>query len=108
MPWAISRAGARLGSGRSSAGLAAAGSRGSRMTGGRSAGGYLLEFVHNAVVVAFGGQTGCHGPGGGAVAGIPDDPADGRPERFGAGVLPQPDARAGIHHPGGVVGLVAT
>ena len=37
-------------------GLAAVGFRGFRMTGGRPAGGgYLLEFVRNKVVVAFGG-----------------------------------------------------
>ena len=77
------------------------------MTGCGSAGGYLFEFVNDAVVVAFGSQPGCHGTGGSAVAGIFEDPADGRPERVDARALWQPDARTDVHYPGGVVGLVA-
>jgi hypothetical protein len=50
------------------------------MAGRQSAGGYLLQFVNNEVVVVFGGQPGRHSPGGGAVAGIVGDPADGRPQ----------------------------
>src|SRR5436309_15904825 len=48
-----------------------------------------------------------HVLGGGAVAGIFDDPADGHPQCADGGVLAQPDARTGIYHPAGAVGLVA-
>jgi len=43
-------------------------------TRGGSADGYLLQFINNAVVVAFGIQPGCHGAGRGAIAGIFDYP----------------------------------
>lgn len=39
------------------------------MTGCGSAGGDLLKFVNDAVVVAFAGQPGRHALGGGAIAG---------------------------------------
>jgi hypothetical protein len=77
------------------------------VTGRWSAGGCLLQFVNGAVVVAFAGQPGRHSPGGGAVAGVFGDPADGRPQRAGGGVLAQPDAGTGVDDPAGVVGLVA-
>src|SRR5213082_522086 len=66
-----------------------------------------LQLIDNEVVVAFGSQPGRHVLGGGAVAGIFDNPADGHPQRADGGVLAQPDARTGIYHPAGVVGLVA-
>ena len=55
----------------------------------------MLQFIDNEVVIAFGGQPARHPPGGGAIAGIPDHPAGGRAQRVGAGIFPQPGARAG-------------
>jgi hypothetical protein len=69
------------------AGLTAVCFPGCGMTRCRSAGGYLLQLLNGAVVVAFGSQPGCHLPCGGAVAGIFDNPLGGRPRRADGRVL---------------------
>jgi pimeloyl-ACP methyl ester carboxylesterase len=69
-------------------------------------GGHALELIDHEALVALAGELCRHAPGGDAVAVVVQDPAYRLPQRPGAGVLPDPQARSGLDHPGGVVGLI--
>jgi len=67
----------------------------------------VLQFINDEVVVAFGRQPARHPPGSGTITGIVNHPGDGCTQSADTGIFPQPDARAGVHHPGSIVWLVA-
>ncbi|HEY7940592.1 MAG TPA: hypothetical protein VID25_01490, partial [Candidatus Limnocylindrales bacterium] len=69
--------------------------------------GDLFQLVNDEVVVAFGSELARHPHGSIAIAGVFDQPGGRRADSADAGLFPQPEARAGVDHPGRVIRLVA-